>query len=92
MDDAGLSVKVYGVVQGVGFRYFAQREARRLRVNGFVRNLPDGTVEALGVGRQENLEAWLELLRQGPAASVVSNVQFRWVEPPNQFVDFRIEF
>src|SRR5437899_6172882 len=46
---------VSGIVQGVGFRYFTQRSAQRLQLNGYTRNLPDGRVEAYAIGTPDQL-------------------------------------
>lgn len=65
---------VLGRVQGVGFRYFAVRAARELGVAGWVRNLPDGSVETLVEGEEAAVELYLERLKQGPSASRVERV------------------
>jgi acylphosphatase len=66
---------IEGRVQGVGFRYFTRRSARRLGLEGFVRNLPDGSVEAVALGTDEALTAFEECLRQGPPGSRVDSVR-----------------
>jgi acylphosphatase len=66
---------VSGRVQGVGFRYAVLNEARRLGVNGWVRNLPDGRVETLAQGDPARLEAFYEWLRRGPPAARVAGVE-----------------
>ena len=65
---------VVGRVQGVGFRYYAARAARELGVCGWVRNLPDGSVETLAEGDAAAVERYLDRLRQGPTASRVDRV------------------
>ena len=65
---------VRGRVQGVGFRYFAERAARELGVRGWVRNRPDGTVETLAEGETEVLDRYLDRLRKGPLGSRVDAV------------------
>jgi acylphosphatase len=66
---------VEGHVQGVGYRYFAVRLARDLGLTGWVRNLADGRVEALGQGGEAELERFETGLQRGPAGSSVTNVQ-----------------
>ncbi|HEU5181352.1 MAG TPA: acylphosphatase [Candidatus Polarisedimenticolia bacterium] len=66
---------IEGRVQGVGFRYFARRSARRLGLAGYVRNLPDGSVEAVARGTDEALAAFEQALRQGPPGSHVDSVR-----------------
>jgi acylphosphatase len=71
---------VAGEVQGVGFRYFAQREALRLRITGWVRNLPDGRVEALGAGAAEDLARFEAALRRGPGMARVTHLEAHEME------------
>jgi acylphosphatase len=72
---------VQGRVQGVGYRYFALREAEALGVNGFARNRPDGSVEVLAEGPEEALARFEEKLRTGPAFSRVEGVARTAVTP-----------
>jgi acylphosphatase len=65
---------VEGMVQGVGFRFFAQREGRRAGVTGWVRNLPDGRVEAVGDGAPDQLSSFEQALRRGPGSASVTNL------------------
>jgi acylphosphatase len=65
---------VSGLVQGVGFRFFTVRAARQRGLLGWVRNLPDGRVEVLAAGEEENLSAFREDLRRGPGGASVSEV------------------
>jgi acylphosphatase len=66
---------IQGRVQGIGYRYFVLREAERLGISGFTRNLPDGRVEVVAEGRDEDLAALEGRLKEGPAFSDVSNVE-----------------
>ena len=66
---------VSGRVQGVGFRYFVQRKAQALGLAGWVRNLPDGRVEAFIEGSPSHLEQVETLLREGPSLSRVETVE-----------------
>jgi len=66
---------IQGIVQGVGFRYFTRRAARDLRLAGYVRNLADGSVEAVARGDERRLAALEEALRRGPSASRVDSVK-----------------
>jgi acylphosphatase len=65
---------VRGRVQGVGFRWFVMREAQRLKVGGFARNLPDGSVEVVSEGSEAALDALEAKLRQGPSHARVDHV------------------
>ena len=66
---------VEGIVQGVGFRFFARREAERSGVIGWVRNLPDGRVEAVGDGTPDQLRRFEAALRLGPRSGRVIDLQ-----------------
>jgi acylphosphatase len=81
---------IRGHVQGVGFRYFALREARGLGVHGVVRNLADGAVEVEAEGERESLERLVETLRRGPRGARVAGVEERWSEGPARHQGFEI--
>jgi acylphosphatase len=74
-------IRVAGRVQGVGFRYSAQLRARSLGVDGWVRNLPDGAVEAVFEGNDERVESMIDWCRRGPAGSAVTDVELHWEQP-----------
>ena len=65
---------VTGVVQGVGFRWYARRQATALGLKGWVRNRSDGSVHALAQGDESALARFSAALRQGPPSSVVETV------------------
>ena len=66
---------VYGRVQGVGFRWFVWREAERLGLGGFVRNLRDGSVEVIAAGPPAALEELERVLERGPVQARVERVE-----------------
>ncbi len=72
---------VRGTVQGVGFRLFSERIARRLGVAGSARNLPDGRVEVIAEGARPAVEAFIAEVRRGPAGAVVEDVRAEWEAP-----------
>ena len=82
---------VRGRVQGVGFRWFVQREAERLGVSGWVRNSFDGAVEVLASGSAEQLAALAAKLRGGPRAARVDAVEESIAKPEPGLNTFRIE-
>ena len=82
-------VVVHGQVQGVGFRWACHREAERLGVRGWVRNRPDGTVEAVAEGEPDAVEWLLAWARSGPRHAVVDRVEAT-DEPPEGLDGFRI--
>ena len=69
---------VHGDVQGVGFRYFLMREARRLGLSGWVRNRDDGTVEFVAEGDRADLERLKQAAERGPSQARVQRVDGRW--------------
>jgi acylphosphatase len=70
-----LHLLVSGRVQGVGYRWFARLTARRLQLSGWVRNLPDGTVEIAVDGSEDGLAQFRAEMQSGPAGAVVSEVR-----------------
>ncbi|MEM2916689.1 MAG: acylphosphatase [Candidatus Woesearchaeota archaeon] len=83
---------VKGKVQGVFFRMFAQSVARKLGVTGWIRNNPDGTVEAVGEGDKKALVELVEKLKKGPLLSDVREVKQKWSEPTGEFTGFEIKY
>lgn len=82
---------ISGEVQGVGYRFFAQRAAARHQVRGYVRNLRDGRVEALAEGNAEAVEAFKHDLATGPSYARVENVEEINLDPTGNYSLFRIE-
>ena len=82
---------ISGDVQGVGYRFFAQRVAARHQVVGYVRNLPDGRVEVHAEGTPESVEGFKHDIATGPASALVEQVEEVSVEPTGQYTSFRIE-
>lgn len=82
---------VRGRVQGVGFRWFVEREAHILGIAGWVRNRSDGTVEVLAIGSRDQLSGLRSRLREGPRAARVDDVQEAEAEPVKGLNSFRIE-
>ena len=82
---------ISGDVQGVGFRFFAQRAAAKHQVVGFVKNLDDGRVEALVEGPAQSVEAFKHDLATGPRFSSVAHVEEINLDPSGTYSSFRIE-
>lgn len=81
---------VSGRVQGVGFRWFVQDAATRAGATGWVRNLPDGRVEALVEGEAEVVRRVEAAVRTGPRAARVDRVRIDEEQPGGQFTAFSI--
>ena len=82
---------INGLVQGVGYRFFAQRAAAQHQIKGYVRNLDDGRVEVLAEGPAAAVEAFKNDLATGPSYATVTNVEEINVEPTGWYTLFRIE-
>ena len=82
---------ISGMVQGVGYRFFAQRAAAEHQVKGYVRNLDDGRVEVLAEGSPAIVEAFKHDLAAGPGYATVENIEEINVEPTGWYSLFRIE-
>ena len=77
-------VWISGQVQGVGFRFFVQRRAHQAGVVGFVRNLPDGRVEAAAEGPAQAVQELIDAVQTGPPGAVVTKVELTWEAPRNE--------
>jgi acylphosphatase len=83
-------LRITGRVQGVGFRYYTEREAGRLGVTGWVRNLPAGDVEVVAEGTDDALALLVDWCRQGPPSAGVTEVTVQWSPATREFADFRV--
>ncbi len=79
---------VYGRVQGVGFRYFASRQAQAEGVGGYARNLDDGRVEFLLQGEADAVARVIEQIKQGPGYARVTRVDYAEADDIPRFTDF----
>ena len=82
---------ISGDVQGVGYRFFAQRAAAKHQVVGYVRNCPDGSVEAFAEGPANSVESFKHDLVTGPQWALVQQVEEINLEPSGRYSSFRIE-
>ncbi len=85
-------VRVQGRVQGVCFRYYTELEANRLGISGWVRNCADGSVEALICGDEQQTQAMLVWLQQGPPSASVAAVDVESVTLENEPRAFKVSF
>jgi acylphosphatase len=85
-------VVVNGRVQGVFFRAATKREAESLGVKGWVRNLPDGKVEAVFEGEEDVVKMLVDFSKQGPPRAKVSSVDLEWETYTGQFRSFRVDY
>lgn len=83
-------IKVYGDVQGVGFRWTAREMARSMKLTGYARNVPDGVLEIVAQGPKEVLEKYVTWVKVGPSLSRVDKVETEFREPKQTYSDFEI--
>lgn len=87
-----LQIRIRGEVQGVGFRQWTVQQARLLDIRGYVRNLPEGSVEVLAIGDPQVLNQFCEILRQGPMLAQVDTLDIKEVQEPPYIDAFRIQY
>ncbi|HTF99283.1 MAG TPA: acylphosphatase [Nitrospirota bacterium] len=85
-------VVVHGIVQGVFFRASTREEAVRIGVGGWVRNLGDGTVQALFEGEKKKVESIVAWCHRGPAGAHVDRVDVTWEKYRGEFTHFDIRY
>ncbi len=91
-DSLRAHVVIHGLVQGVFFRASTREEAIRIGVRGWVRNLPDGTVEALFEGEKKKVEEVVAWCYQGPAGAAVVKVDLKWEPFQGEFSRFDVRY
>jgi len=92
-DLAAVQVTVYGNVQGVFFRDFTSKWARKLGLNGYVRNLAEQeAVEVRAEGEKESLKRLISQLEKGPPAASVTNIESSWSEYTGNYSGFSIRY
>lgn len=93
MADLGrVRVFIGGRVQGVAYRFFAEKYAKSFGITGWARNLSDGRVEVLAEGRREDIDRFVARLREGPRLALVEEFDVRSEDYTGEFPDFRISF
>ena len=89
--DVHASITVQGLVQGVGYRWFANHHAVQLGLKGLVRNNYDGTVHVEVEGDRSLIEELIVQLKIGPRSAHVNDVRVVWSEPKHLFLGFTIK-
>lgn len=87
-----MNVLLSGRVQGVAFRFFAEKRAAELGLTGWVRNLYDGRVEITAEGPRNRLETFLDHMKAGPRMARIDRAQVTWSDYTGEFPDFRVIF
>ena len=83
-------IYVSGRVQGVGFRAFVQHTAQTMNLTGWVKNMYDGRVEVLTEGSEDDINAFIDKLKEGPIGARVDNVDVNWEKYQGGQDNFRI--
>ena len=81
---------ISGFVQGVGYRANTRHKARKLDLSGWVKNLPDGRVEAVAQGPEEKLKKLIKLCEKGSYFAQVQDIVVEWEDPTEEFAVFGI--
>ncbi len=90
MSEHQLSLRIFGRVQGVGFRFRAEETAKTLGLTGWIKNCPDGAVEALVEGAEADLKNFLAWCYNGSKSAAVEKVAVDWRPAQGKFQDFEI--
>ncbi|HYU25626.1 MAG TPA: acylphosphatase [Thermoanaerobaculia bacterium] len=85
-------IYIHGKVQGVGYRFFATRVARRLGLKGWIQNNRDGAVEALVEGEKSAIDEWIEEIREGPRYAEVTKIDSEVKDYTGRLGDFDVKF
>lgn len=85
-------IKIYGLVQGVNFRYYVLRQAELLNLKGYVKNNQDGTVEIATEGKESDIKKLIELVKSGSPSALVENVEVNWKDASGKFSEFEIQY
>ncbi|MDO8625827.1 MAG: acylphosphatase [Candidatus Diapherotrites archaeon] len=92
MADIRLHALLFGRVQGIGFRFFVQFLATGRKLKGFVRNLPDRSVEIVAVGSRESLESFWSAVQKGHPLARIEKYTLDWEKNPESFKGFQIRY
>ena len=85
-------IRIHGKVQGVGYRFFATRVARKLGLKGWIQNNRDGSVEAMVEGEKSAIDEWVEELKEGPRYAEVTRIDQESKDVTGRLPDFDVKF
>jgi len=91
-DKTRVHLFISGLVQGVFFRANTAQKAEQLGLNGWVRNLPDGKVEAVFEGEKEKIDKIIEWVKEGPPLAKIDDVKIQEEKYKNEFNNFKIRY
>lgn len=85
-------IRIHGKVQGVGYRFYATRVARRLGLKGWIQNLRDGSVEAMVEGEGPTIDEWITEIKEGPRYAEVVRIDQERRDNAGPLDDFDVKF
>lgn len=85
-------LRIHGKVQGVGYRFYATRVARKMGLKGWIQNMRDGSVEALVEGDKKAIDEWIEDIREGPRHAEVTKIDQESKDFTGKLPDFDVKF
>ncbi len=85
-------IVIQGLVQGVGYRFFAIEQAKRFSIKGYVQNLSNSNVEVVAEGNEGMLKDFIKKLKIGPPSAHVTGVDVRWNDEECGFTNFDVRF
>ena len=87
-----LTLKIYGSVQGVSYRNYAEEEGRRQKLTGYVKNDHDSSVIVVAEGEEQNLKDFLVWCREGSPAARVTKIEEKWGEAKGELEEFGMRY
>ena len=87
-----VAVLMFGLVQGVGFRFWVERQAKMFSIVGWVKNLYNGSVKIVAEGEEEDLQKLIDLCYTGSESTSVSNIKVKWRKYQKEFRRFEIRY
>lgn len=87
-----VTLKIFGLVQGIGYRYSARKEAKKRGFTGYVINHSDGSIKIVAEGEEQDLKDFIQWCYNGVGPAVVQKIEDRWSNATSEFSDFVIRF
>jgi len=85
-------IRIYGRVQGVGFRFFTTRKAQLYRIKGWVKNMADGSVKCEAEGEKSDLQEFIKELKKGPRSARVRDVEIEKSDKLENYTSFEVRY
>ena len=85
-------IRIYGRVQGVGFRFFTTRKAQLYQIKGWVKNMPDGSVKCIAEGEESNIQEFIKELKKGPRSARVRDTEIEKTQELQNYSSFEVRY